>query len=148
MHGVNGLLASGPEEWETRLEDLLASPASRDRLGQRARRDALLRWSPHLQARRYLDILQRAQRLVAADGGAVSRSSQWEPVVLDEPPGTFLLEPYRVSSQSGPRERARKVWAAARSHESLLATGRAMRRMRLTAGRVVSGRRSRRSRWS
>ncbi len=41
VDGVNGLLASRPEEWETCLEELLGSPASRDRLGQRARRDAL-----------------------------------------------------------------------------------------------------------
>jgi glycosyltransferase involved in cell wall biosynthesis len=141
VHGVNGLLASGPEEWETRLEDLLASPASRDRMGQRARRDALLRWSPHLQAHRYLDILQRSQRLVDADGGAVSRSSQWEAVVLDEAPGPFVLEPYRVPSQAGPR----KAWSAVRSHESLLATGKVLRRIRLTVGQLISGRRSRRS---
>jgi hypothetical protein len=50
-------------------------------VGARARREALLRWSPHLQADRYLQILE------AVSGIATRRvpSPAWTPVVVDEP---------------------------------------------------------------
>ena len=94
--GVNGMLAAKPEEWVDALDLLIADEATRHRLGNRARRDALLRWSPYLQGERYLAILEEATRQVAAPAAAPSRASRWESVVLDEPFAPTTLEPYEL----------------------------------------------------
>lgn len=88
-HGRNGLLANGPGEWAALVERLAADPAQRAHLGARARRDAILDWSPHRQGRRYRDILMTT--LPRQD-----RASGWEPLALDEPwaHDTVPLEPY------------------------------------------------------
>lgn len=86
--GVNGILATTTDEWASAIEHLLQRPDERARLGQRARRDALLRWSPHLQGRRYLDILST----VSLRDESVA--STWEPVVHDEPPVASPLDAY------------------------------------------------------
>src|SRR5262249_47955741 len=53
---VNGLLAQSEDEWFAAIDGLLRDPLRRRRMGSRARRDVLLRWSPHLQAHRYLAV--------------------------------------------------------------------------------------------
>lgn len=95
-HDRTGLLAARPEEWVAHLDRLLTDREARERLGRAARREALLRWSPHLQGRRYLEILERGQRQVV-EGPPPARPAgrrAWTPVILDEPPEPFVLEPY------------------------------------------------------
>jgi len=90
-HGVNGFLAGDLDEWSSALDALLSDEETRRRVGRRARRDALLRWPPHLQGRRYLAILERAARV-----GDTPRNSAFEGVALDEPAfdRPSPLEPY------------------------------------------------------
>jgi hypothetical protein len=76
--GVNGFLAATVDEWETAIVSLLADAPLRHRVGARARRDALLRWSPHLQAHVYAQILTTAQR--------PERQSTWDDVVAPSEP--------------------------------------------------------------
>ncbi|HVE95240.1 MAG TPA: glycosyltransferase [Acidimicrobiales bacterium] len=88
-HGKNGLLASTRDEWVAALEHLLIDPVERARLGARANRDALLRWSPHRQAHAYLEILATAK--------VVNRMSSWtDAVALDEPFVDRPLERYEL----------------------------------------------------
>ena len=94
---VSGFLASTHEEWVKALDALLSSCALRARLGARARRDALLTLSPHLQGQRYLAILEQAR--VA---GRVARASSWAPVALDSPPTLVVLEPYTAEPVKDP----------------------------------------------
>lgn len=88
--GHNGLLAGTSDEWATELRSLVADQGRRARLGHRARRDVLLGWSPHLQATRYLEILEGSwpQRGFPAPAGT------WQPVSHDEPFTAVTLEPY------------------------------------------------------
>jgi glycosyltransferase involved in cell wall biosynthesis len=86
-HGVNGMLAACAEEWADAVATLLGDDALRHRLGARARRDALLRFGPWTQARRYLEILGSVER-------RTSYESTWRPVLLDEPYEPVALEPY------------------------------------------------------
>jgi hypothetical protein len=117
VHGDNGMLAADLDGWAACIHQLLTHEQERKWLGHRARRDALLRWSPHLQGRRYLDILERARARVAE--GRLPRPSRWEPLVLDEPPDAALsvLEPYVTGP---PRARAaplaKRAWRTLR-HE-------------------------------
>ncbi len=60
--GVTGALAATPEEWVEAVDRLVVDVEHRHALGRRARREALLRWSPHLQAHRYREILEQAER--------------------------------------------------------------------------------------
>lgn len=104
-HGVNGFLADGQHEWAAALDLLLSDDLTRARIGARARRDVLLRWSPHLQGSCYLDILTTAVEGVA--GGRSARPSAFEPVVLDEPPVPSHLDPYDDASLApGPQASA------------------------------------------
>jgi glycosyltransferase involved in cell wall biosynthesis len=89
--GRNGLLAADEDEWVAAMTRLLDDETLRTRLGQRARRDALLRWSPHLQGRRYLDILERSR---SRPPDEVASPSQWIPVVVHETPRRHRLDPY------------------------------------------------------
>ncbi|MGI8683735.1 MAG: glycosyltransferase, partial [Acidimicrobiales bacterium] len=85
--GRNGLLADGAEEWRDGLRRLLDDDLLRAALGRRARRDALLRWSPHAQGTRYLEILEtapRRPRTVRAPG-SWAPAPEWEPVDNNEP---------------------------------------------------------------
>ncbi|MBA2607966.1 MAG: glycosyltransferase [Actinobacteria bacterium] len=87
--GVNGVLASTPQGWTDELNALLDDEVRRHRLGARARRDALLRWSPHLQARTYLSILESIQ--------PATRASAWTDVVApSEPYVNRPLEAYEL----------------------------------------------------
>ncbi|MGE3619120.1 MAG: glycosyltransferase [Acidimicrobiia bacterium] len=98
--GVNGVLAGEPAEWGRALEELLGDAALRTRLGNRARRDALLGLSPHRQGERYLRILREARAAVAA--GRVERASDWVPVAPDEPWEDRPLEPYELAPVPSP----------------------------------------------
>src|SRR5262249_42960496 len=82
--------------------------------GRAARREALLRWSPHLQGRRYLEILERGRRQVA-DGGAPARAGRgtaWRPGGLDGPLELFVLEAYGAPAWL--RNRTQRLLARAR----------------------------------
>ena len=97
QQGVNGLLASDEAEWVQHLCALLKDATLRRRLGDRARRDALLDYPPAVQGRRYLDILERAAATRRADeavDGEPARESDWGPVLPDEPFTPVELEPY------------------------------------------------------
>lgn len=91
-HGENGFLATTADEWHAALRLLMTDGVLRASVGARARRDALLTWSPHLQADRYLEILEEARAAVV--GGRSERSSSFDPVALDEPPQPSPLQPY------------------------------------------------------
>ncbi|MEZ0449568.1 glycosyltransferase [Cellulomonas sp. ICMP 17802] len=80
--GVTGHLADGHEEWVDALERLLTDEHHRTLVGTRARRAALLRWSPAHQGHRYREILRTAARDVR---GGVRRHSSWVPVATTEP---------------------------------------------------------------
>ena len=78
-------------------------------VGERARRAALLGWSPHRQGQRYRALLERA----AADGeaGAPRRSSAWVPVAPSEPSEPFahafpaddrVAVPWAAAGRAGP----------------------------------------------
>ncbi len=88
--GVDGRLAATGSDWVDALDALLGDEAGRQAMGARARRHALLRWSPALQGARYLAILDQ----IVAAGPMTDRTSTWTPVVLDEPELAVDLEPY------------------------------------------------------
>lgn len=92
-HGVNGFLAADHDAWVAALDELVTDATTRARVGRRARRDALLRWSPHRQADRYLEIVEAARALVA-DGRSPRPHSGYEAVALDEPLLTVHFQPY------------------------------------------------------
>ena len=92
----NGLLANTRDEWGRALEGLLDDVDARARVGERARRDALLGFSPHVQGARYLAILERARR--RATEPRTRAASGWVPVVLDEPPTEVQLDDYGPSA--------------------------------------------------
>lgn len=57
-HGVNGFLASSPEEWRTALTRLIEDPALRRRMGDAGRERAVERYSLAAHAPRLLALLQ------------------------------------------------------------------------------------------
>ncbi|HLF24906.1 MAG TPA: glycosyltransferase [Anaerolineae bacterium] len=61
--GENGFLAGDPAEWIEKLEQLLADPALRQRMGQAARADALTRYAAATRSRELAETLQAIQRL-------------------------------------------------------------------------------------
>jgi glycosyltransferase involved in cell wall biosynthesis len=91
--GRTGWLADAPGEWATALDRALADLDHRRAVGARARREALLRWSPHRQAERYVDILGA---LRAGQEHRRAPSPAWTPVTVDEPWSAtrLALEPY------------------------------------------------------
>lgn len=93
-HGVNGLLAKDEEDWAAALDALARDDVLRRRLGQRARRDALVRFGPWTQGRRYLEILESVERRETSGG-------TWRPVLLDEPFAPIGLEPYGEPDPAG-----------------------------------------------
>lgn len=90
VHGRNGMLAASGGEWLEAVESLVVDEEHRSQIARRARRDALLDLSPHLQGRRYLDILQGH----TGDRRPAGHGSAWVPVVHDEPPEPVVLTPY------------------------------------------------------
>jgi hypothetical protein len=88
---------SGTTRWRGSPAD---DDVERARIGTLARREALLTYSPHRQARVYRQILRDAVE-AAQDRG--SRTSSWEPVFDDEPlsAADAWVEPYRDAPQDG-----------------------------------------------
>ena len=99
--GRTGFLAAGHDDWVGALDALLDDVVLRRRVGSLARREALLRWSPHLQGKAYLDNLHAAAAIVRAEGPR--SGSTWEPVFDDEPwsAADSFVEPYEVPSRRG-----------------------------------------------
>lgn len=93
--GTNGLLAASYDQWYDAVTALLHDHVLRARLGTRARRDALLRFSPHLQAERYLRILAETRESLRQNGSR--RSSPWPDEVVDEVWRPHPLEPYALA---------------------------------------------------
>jgi hypothetical protein len=103
VDGVNGVLARTEDEWFAAIDGLLRDPFRRRRLGSRARRDALLRWSPHLQARRYLAVLETARSWPAERTQRLASRPEWEPVIHDDPLLPHGLEPYTLPDAEEPQ---------------------------------------------
>ncbi len=109
--GAAGWLADDPSEWAKVLDRALSQPDLRTVVGARARRAALLRWSPHLQGERYLEVL--ASTVAAAAERRRSPAPAWTSTVHDEPIERFRerLEPYppelagSIRRQRRPRRR-------------------------------------------
>ncbi|MEO7804441.1 MAG: glycosyltransferase [Actinomycetota bacterium] len=98
--GHDGRLAHTAKDWTDRIVELLLDDEARVRIGNSARRTALLRWSPWLQGRRYAEILDRAHDLVqlGAPVNLVSATERSINLVHDEPTSTSPLEPYDLTS--------------------------------------------------
>ncbi len=131
VHGDNGMLAADLDDWTACLDHLLDDEQERKRLGHRARRDALLRWSPHLQGRRYLELLERTRAGVA--NGRVQRASTWVPLALDEPAEVALsaLEPYGAEpSEARPLPLAKRAWRTLRHEGPVVAARRTAKLLR------------------
>jgi glycosyltransferase involved in cell wall biosynthesis len=140
--GHNGILATTPDEWSRAIEGLLDDADARARVGERARRDALLGWSPHLQGERYLAILERVRERVTEPRPRAG--SGWVPVALDEPPTEVPLEGYelpvapRSTDTAAPghtrliqlARRGRAVWREEGAGAALRAAARKLRRVR------------------
>jgi hypothetical protein len=158
-HGSNGLLASSLDDWRGSLDGLLSDGLLRGALGARARRDALLGWSPRLQGPRYLEILTHARDELLA-GHRRGRSS-WPPITRDEPPVPTSLAPYApaaddidplplASSRRLGRVRralvtrlgaARRTWRDRGARHTVRAIARGLRRDgRRSMNRIRSGR--------
>lgn len=60
--GENGLLVKSDDEWLAALERLIDDPALRRRLGQKAREDAVARYSTKVIAAKYRAVLETAMR--------------------------------------------------------------------------------------
>lgn len=108
--GRTGFLAASTEEWADAMTALLDDVGLRRRVGTQARREALLRWSPHLQGEVYRDNLLAAADHVRRHGPR--RPSGWEPVFDDEPlsAADAYVEPYTLPTPAG------RVPAALRQH--------------------------------
>ncbi|MGC5616616.1 glycosyltransferase [Georgenia sp. Z1491] len=94
--GITGFLPGDVDGWTAALDALVTDPALRRRIGARARREALLAWSPHVQGRTYLDLLVDAAARVRSDGPR--ESVGWKPVTDDEPfdAAGAHVEPYAL----------------------------------------------------
>lgn len=150
-HGHNGMLADGADQWREGLRLLLDDDLLRGALGRRARRDALLRWSPHVQATRYLEILEsapRRTRTVPVPGGR-DAAPAWVPVAHDEPFAAHDLEPYEPmlapspAPVLGPTGRAAAGGLALRAHHAGALAGMGVRSLldeglRVTAARTAA----------
>ncbi len=140
--GHNGILATTPDEWSRAIEGLLDDSDARARVGERARRDALVGWSPHIQGERYRAILERVRGRVTEP--RPRESSGWVPVALDEPPTEVPLEGYelpvalRSTDTAAPghtrliqlARRGRAVWREEGAGAALRAAARKLRRVR------------------
>ncbi|KQS99772.1 glycosyltransferase [Cellulomonas sp. Leaf395] len=130
--GVTGHLASTHEEWVEALELLLTDEHHRTLVGSRARRAALLRWSPAHQGHRYREILLAAARDVR--GQENRRQSSWVAVAGDEPlsaADAWVDEyPPRTGSPAGPwRMRSAAIRRVYRSGGITAVAARARRRL-------------------
>jgi len=99
-NGENGYVARTLDDWVESLVALLDDDEARGRIGRRAQRDALLRWSPHPQGRRYREILESGKAQSGQD--RPRGTSNWSPLVFDEPlsPRHHPLESYAMGELS------------------------------------------------
>ncbi|WP_421740924.1 glycosyltransferase [Cellulomonas sp.] len=130
--GVTGHLADSHEQWVAMLERLITDEHHRTLVGTRARRAALLRWSPAHQGHRYREILLAAARDVRGDHPR--RQSSWAPVAGDEPlsAADAWVEEYppRTGAAPGPwRMRGAAVRRVYRSGGVTAVADRARRRL-------------------
>ncbi len=107
-HGRTGFLASTEQEWTDAISRLLGDTALRRRIGTQARREALLRWSPHVQGSVYLANLHAAVNHVRQYGSR--QATTWVPVADDEPASRIeaYVEPY--GSNTARRRSTSVVW--------------------------------------
>lgn len=96
--GRTGRLARTQGDFVTAILDLLDDELRRKKMGKAARRDALLQSSPHLQGRRYLDILETGSvgRLHPSDWtNCIALDEPWTDLRFDEyiVPDPMLLSP-------------------------------------------------------
>ena len=105
--GRTGWLADTPDEWAATLRSVLEDADARTAVGARAQRSALIGWSPHLQGRRYLAILEAIAR--EAPLARRQPSAAWSPEEHDEPPLPVApeLEPYPPALTGSIRGRRR-----------------------------------------
>jgi glycosyltransferase involved in cell wall biosynthesis len=105
--GTTGWLAADPDRWAATLDRVLRDEDERSLVAARARRSALLGWSPHVQGRRYREILEQ----VAAGPRVRQPAEGWTPLALDEP--TLLtrteLEPYPVPLEGSIGWKVRRI---------------------------------------
>lgn len=125
--GRTGFLAAGHDDWVVALDALLDDVVLRRRVGSLARREALLRWSPHLQGTVYLENLHAAAAVVRAEGPR--SGGTWEPVFDDEPwsAADAFVEPY-VLPHASPG-----AWASLKNRP-VVRTGLAVWRVLRSAG--------------
>ncbi|WP_448073190.1 glycosyltransferase [Georgenia yuyongxinii] len=137
-HGRTGFLATSPAEWQETITALLDDVALRRRVGTQARREVLLRWSPHVQGPVYLDNLLAAAEHVRLHGAR--RPTAWEPVVDDEPlsAADAYVEPYAVPVASGLRAGVRRHPLARRAAPLLGKAAAARRVYRAEGARAVA----------
>ena len=145
--GVTGVLAATPDAWGDALDSLVGDEARRRSLGARARRAALLEWSPAHAGRRVLAILDAA-------AAAPSRRSTWldvtdpEPALASPPaltayppveagPGAFDLGVDGPVTPRGRRARARWVVSELRRRPARESMAAVARRLRRETGRAV-----------
>ena len=122
--GVSGLLAATPAEWSAAVASLLDDHVLRARLGTRARREALLTLSPHLQAVRYLQVLADTHERVRRDGPRRPPPG-WLAEVVGEPWRPHPLEPYGLPD---PGDDLREAVAVLRRGASRVARRAGLRR--------------------
>ena len=101
-NGRTGHLAGTHAAWVEAIEALLDDASLRRRIGTQARREALLRWGPHIQADRYVEILRESAQYLRMRGPR--KASGWTPVVDDEPLDSAegWLEPYPAQPDQRP----------------------------------------------
>ncbi len=105
--GQTGWLADDPETWATCLDRALGDGDLRTLVGARARRAALLRWSPHRQGDHYLQILAHVRTNPRGPLPPESAAT----VAHDEPvlPVRTRLEPYPVPIEGSIGWRVRRT---------------------------------------
>jgi hypothetical protein len=105
--GTTGWLADDPAAWAACIDRALRDGDLRDLVAARARRAALLRWSPHRQGDHYRRILTD----VLARPCDRQPSPGWVNVTLDEPvqPVRAALEPYPVPIEGSIGWRVRRI---------------------------------------
>ena len=105
--GHTGWLADDPADWATMLERALQDGDLRTLVGARARRAALLRWAPHRQGDRYLQILAQVRAHPSNRPPPVSAAA----AAYDEPrlPVPTRLEAYPVPIEGSIGWRVRRI---------------------------------------
>ena len=134
--GTDGILVPVGGDWGPALRRLVADDGERARMGAAARRSALLRWSPHVQAARVIEILRDARSSPETD-----RVSTWDDVTVDEPAagGPVPLTPYPADEHGdvepppapeAPGGFAHKLWWSLRNESTSVVARRVLRRLR------------------